>query len=458
MEDRLNVLLIVLDGARPDHFSCAGYERDTTPFLDRVASEGVRFEHAISTSPSSVAAHASLLTGLFASTHGAMEESPVLGPQHRLLPELLREAGYRTAAFCTNPWISPETGFRRGFDSFHTQGSARRFTGRATHYARKASDRVLGRADSGARRTNRALAEWLNAGDAPFFAFVHYAETRPPFRPPAPFDRRFAPRRYSANHIKAVSQDAAAYTAGAETASAEDVEILNALYDGELRYADMRLRELADDLVRRGLWDDTLLVVTADHGQNLGEHGLMNHALGLFDTALRVPLLVRCPSRVPAGFVVDELAQSTDVLPTILQLLGLPLDGVRVQGRALLADGRVTKGPGFAISEAFRPNLSPLYGRFPDFDGRAYDVRRKAIRTRREKFVWHSDEANEFYDLGRDSSERHNSIESEPDGAERLRRKLFDWLASVERAAATRPLADAGEVSEQPSERPGSVE
>ena len=136
MEDRLNVLLIVLDGARPDHFSCAGYERDTTPFLDRVASEGVRFEHAISTSPSSVAAHASLLTGLFASTHGATEESPVLGPQHRLLPEVLREAGYRTAAFCTNPWISPETGFRRGFDSFHTQGSARRFTGRATHVTR----------------------------------------------------------------------------------------------------------------------------------------------------------------------------------------------------------------------------------------------------------------------------------------------------------------------------------
>jgi arylsulfatase A-like enzyme len=458
MEDRMNVLLVVLDGARPDHFSCAGYRRETTPFLDRAASEGVRFEHAISTSPSSLAAHASLLTGLFAATHGATEESPLLGPQHRLLSEYLRGAGYRTAAFCTNPWVGPETGFRRGFDSFHTPRSARRFTGRATRYARKASDRVLGRVDSGARRTNRAVADWLNAGGAPFFAFVHYAETRPPFHPPAPFDRLFTPRQFSADRIEAVSQDAGAYMAGAETASAEDVAILNALYDGALRYADMRLRELADELARRRLWDDTLLVVTADHGQNLGEHGLLNHGLGLFDTALRVPLLVRCPGRVPAGFVVDELAQSTDVLPTILQLLGRPPDGARVQGRALLVDGSVTKGPGFAISEAFRPDLSALYGRFPDFDGRAYDMRRKAIRTRREKFVWRSDEANEFYDLVRDPGERHNSIESEPDSAERLRRRLFDWLSSVERTAARRPPAEAGEVGGRPGERPGSVE
>src|SRR5438045_4211719 len=121
MPDQLNVVLVVLDGARADHLSCAGYHRETTPFLDRVAREGVRFANMIATAAWTLPAHASLFTGLHAATHGATDERRFLSARHPLLPEYVKAAGYRTAAWCVNPWVSPETGFGRGFDAFFTQ-------------------------------------------------------------------------------------------------------------------------------------------------------------------------------------------------------------------------------------------------------------------------------------------------------------------------------------------------
>src|SRR5262249_7121168 len=246
---------------------------------------------------------------------------------------------------------------------------------------------------------------------------------------------------------------AAPSLAGGATMPAEDVAILNALYDGSLRYIDARLRETAEVLRARGVWDRTLYVVLGDHGEHLGEHHLMGHSYRLDDGVLRVPLLLRCPERVPRGFVVDELAQPTDVLPTVLQLLDLREESGRVPGRALIEDGRVTPGPGFAITETFRPNLTALRQRFPRFDPRPFDVRQKVIRTRREKFVWHSDEANELYDLAADPGERDNLIERQPARADVLRRQLFDWLASVEHFEATASNAEGVDSRESTVER-----
>ncbi len=458
MKEKLNVIIVVLDCARPDHFSCSGYSRETTPFLDKVAREGVRFTQAVSTAPWTLPSHASLLTGLFASTHGATDENRMLGPQHRRLPEYLKEAGYRTAAFCTNPWVSPETGFGRGFDCFHTQRLGGRFTRRAALYARKAGDRVLGRADSGARRTNSALLDWVGESDQPFCALVHYNETHLRFHPPAPYDRIFMRREFSAARIKAVNQDCNAYIAGAVPMSEEDFVILTALYDGELRYVDMRLKEVADALIAQGRWDQTLVIVTSDHGENLGEHGLMSHKFVLYDTLLRVPLIMRCPPRIPKGFIVEEAAQLTDVLPTVLAVLELGNADSRVQGRALLVEGQATPGPEFTIAEKFRPNLSAFRRRFPDFDTRPYDVRKKAIRTRREKFIWHSDEANEFYDLVRDPGEKENLIASAPERVEPLRRQLFDWLASIERFDADVQSPEMDALMREQLERLGYIE
>ena len=213
-----------------------------------------------------------LFTGLYSVTHGATDENRFLSSRHKRLPEYLKAAGYRTAAFCTNPWVSPETGFGRGFDAFFTQRYQGRVAARALFYGRKASDTLLRRNDSGARRTNLALRRWIAASDQPFFAFVHYNEPHLRYHLPPPYDRMFLPRGVTAARVRAVNQDSNAYMARQVEMTEQDFAILAALYDGELRYVDTRVREIADFLRARGAWDRTLFLVTADHGENLGEH------------------------------------------------------------------------------------------------------------------------------------------------------------------------------------------
>jgi arylsulfatase A-like enzyme len=457
MTDRLNVVLATAGGARADHISCYGYGRETMPFLDEVAREGVRFSRMIVVGPSSLQAHASLFTGLYAASHGATEESPFLSAHHKTLAEHLRAAGYRTAAFCTDPWVSPETGLGRGFDAFFTQRYHNRVAAYAISWGRRASSRLLRRGDAGARRTNHALRRWLLADDRPFFAFVHYNETQLPFHPPRPYDYMYLPRAVTGARVRALNQDIGKYFAGQLDMSEEDFVILRALYDGGLRYTDVRLREVADVLRAAGQWDRTLFIITGSHGQSLGEHGMIGDKRGLYDTLLRVPLVLRCPLHVPQGYVIAELAQTTDILPTILRILGLPVEDGTVHGRPLIEQGRATPGVGFAIAERFRPNLTRLQERFPELDIRPFDLRQKAIRTRREKFIWQSDEANQLYDVVEDPGEECNLIEDQPQRAEALRRQLFDWLASVEQFDET-PAAEAETLMRQPLRALGDVD
>ncbi len=453
MAERLNVLLVVIDGARADHLTCYGYARETTPFLDRVAREGVRFSNMVASAPWTLPAHASLMTGLHAVTHGATDENRFLAARHKRLPEYLKEAGYRTAAFCTNAWVSPETGFGQGFDAFFTQRYHGRVAARALFYGRKASDTLLRRNDSGARRTNRALRRWLAASDQPFFAFVHYNETHLRYQPPPPYDRLFLPRGVTAARARAVSQDWKKYVARQVDMTPQDRAILTALYDGALRYVDTRLREVAEFLDTRGDWNRTIVVITADHGENLGDHGLIGHKFSLHDTLLHVPLLLRCPQHIPQGFVIEELAQTTDVLPTILRLLDLTEDTGKIHGRALLEQGRATPGPPCTISERFRPNMAALMRRFPDSDLTPFDVRQKALRSKREKLIWRSDEANEFYDLVADPRETTNIIEREMARADAMRRQLFDWLAGVDKFEFEEPLSGPTALAGEPLHR-----
>lgn len=427
MADKLNVLLVLIEGARSEHLSVFGAKRRTTPFLEDVAADGVRFPHMLTVAPSTVSAHASLLSGLFPSAHGTHDENPLLEPDVPLLPEMFVAAGYRTAAFCTSQAVSPEAGFGRGFETFHTQRYQNRLADRAVHYGRRASDRLLRRSDAGGRRTNDALREWLPTGQQPFFAFVHFDEPRLPLRtnltPEPGFDVE-PPAR-----LAAAAQDVEAFLAERNPLAGDELAALRTFYDIALRYVDARIAEIAAMLQERGEWDRTLLVVTADHGQSFGEHGVLGDAAGLHDSLLRVPLLLRCPGRVPQGFVVDEIAQTVDVAPSILAAAGIPLPRP-MQGRALFAEGRATPGPEFAVAERFRPDLTGMQRRFPEVDVGRWDVRMKALRSRTEKFVWRSDEDNALYDLGADPDEKQNLIATAMERGDGMRAKLFDWFAS----------------------------
>jgi len=440
MTERRNVVLVVLGSARADHLSCYGYGRATTPFLDEVAQQGLRFHTVISCAAATLPAHASLLTGFYPVTHGATEETGMLVGRHRTLPQWLKAAGYRTAAFSTHPDVGPDTGFARGVDEFVTQRRHSRLATRAVSYGRRASDRLLRRQDAGARRTNEAFKDWLETVDGAYAAVVRYDDTSLPLGVPPAYAKRFLPADVSTARARELASQAEAYTTGAVEITRESQTVLTGLYDGALCYVDARVRELADILRERGDWDRTTFVVTADHGDHLGDHGQVGHSFGLSDAVLRIPLLIRSPSQVPQGFVVEDLAQNTDVLPTLLHLLGISADRERFQGRVLLERGRATAGPGFVIAERYRADLDALRQRCPGFDVRPVDVRLKAIRTKRDKFIWHSDEGNELYDLSADPDERVNLADTAVDRADELRRQLFDWLAAVDKFQADEPV------------------
>lgn len=419
--------MIVLDCGRADHLSCYGYGRETTPFIDGLAAAGVRFTQMITTAPWTLPAHASLFTGLYKSSHGATDEHRRLEPGRPTLAETLRAAGYATAGFCANPWVV-ETGLTRGFDHFFDHRPRVRRLARFSFARQQLGDALLRRRDSGGRRTNLAFERWLGRVPArrPFFAFVHYNELHLPYRPPPPFDRQFL-NGTPPSRVRAVNQDCNRQVAGEVAMDGEDFRILTALYDGELRYADTLVEQLVDTIARAHRRDDTLLIVTADHGENLGEHGAMSHKWVLFDTLLRIPLVLHAPALLPAGSVSDALVQSTDILPTVTRLLDVPtppVEGVPLAG----PQGLLPVERAFTVSEKFRPNLRVFRERYPRFDADRHDVRKRALRTHAHKYIWHSDGRETLYDLAADPGETEDVSRAEPARTAKLRAQLEEWM------------------------------
>ncbi len=429
-----NFVVLILDCTRADHLSCYGYERETSPFLDSLAARGTRFANMVSAAPWTLPSHGALFTGTYSAAHGATDEHRYLSPDLVTLPEILKEAGYATGAFCCNPWVSPETGFDRGVDHFYT-GRPNHAAARPVMIARKIIDVLTGRRDSGSFRTNRAFGSWVESrpADTPFFAFVHYNETHLHFHPPARYRKMFTEELDTPARIRALNQDCNAYIAGAVEMTDDDFRLLTALYDAELRYADSRVERMAAELDRLGRLDDTVFVISADHGENLGDHGMMSHKFCVYDTLLRVPLVMAGPG-VPAGEVSEAQVQNVDIMPTLAALAGARLpDNGQVAGKPLVVDGKLGSGHDYVFSERYRPNLGSFRKQFPDFDASLVDVRKRSVSDGRSKFIWHSDGRHEFYDLAADAGETRNVLGEQAENAARLERVLYDWLAVVER-------------------------
>ena len=425
-----NILILVLDCARADHFSCYGYERPTTPFIDGLAARGTRFTNMVSSAPWTLPSHASLFTGMYSAFHGATDESRKLAPGATTIAELLSGHGYQTAAFCANPWVSPETGFDRGIDHFFTN-RPRHPGARYRQILQKAWDVAMRRRDSGSFHTNRAAGRWLGSLDSgrPFFAFVHYNETHLKFHPPARYRRMFTAATDS--RIRRLNQDCNAYIAGTAAMTDDDFQLLTALYDGELRFADSRFEQLAALIEGVGRLENTIFVVLADHGENLGDHGMMSHKFSLYETLLRVPLVMAGPG-VPAGQVSEGLVQNVDVFSTLASLVGLPeSDYSNVHGRAAIVAGHLQDGRDYVFSERYRPNLSVFKKRYPDFDTSLIDVRKRSVCDGREKLIWHSDGRHEFYDLVDDPAEARNLAAQRSQDVSRLEGVLSRWIEDV---------------------------
>jgi arylsulfatase A-like enzyme len=406
-----NVLLVVLDAASARHFRCYGYERATTPEIDRLAAEGVLFEQAYTPAVYTLSAIASLWTSLHHDQHHAgVRHSEPLPAGSLTVPELLRVRGVHTAGFVANPSAGRPFGLDRGFAEFHELYRERgRFVG-------------VPRAEAFRPLLERFLAEQSGVGR--FFAYVHFIEPHFPYDPQPPFDTLFgndAPlpesARRSQEWIRAVN-------AGASATPAQRDHLVR-LYDGNLAAVDRELGRLRALLEASGLLERTVLIVTADHGEALGEHGFIGHAPQVYEEAVHIPLVVRFPKGVAAaGARFNGFVDLLDLGPTLLDLFDVDWpDGVPpLEGRSLLPMVAGAPGKPSVVSRSMAER--PVFG----------------LREGRYKFV-HSlrDGRSELYDLASDPGEQSDLADAEPLNVEFHRQTLYRWLDRLARASPISP-------------------
>ncbi len=322
----MNIVLLVVDTLRADHLSTYGYHRDTSPHLTALATRGVRFDRCFAQNNATHPSFTTLMTGLHPLNHGIVGHMGRRQLDNRIpvLAEVLRENGYRTCAVDTmGRW------FRRGFDDYRRYVFDQRETG-PMRSGEQANDLAID------------LLRQANRGDRPFFLFVHYWDPHTPYLPPSPFDRLFEQDGAPDSGLQgsAALSPAFAFQPLARylrrwMGDAPSLDAVVACYDAEVAYTDHCVGRLLDELDAPGLRDDTLIVVTGDHGESLGEHGIYYDHHGLYDPQLRVPLIVSQPSQLPEGTVVDAVVRHLDVAPTILDLAGLagrmPCEGVSLR-------------------------------------------------------------------------------------------------------------------------------
>jgi len=324
-----NVLVIVLDTLRADHLSSYGYERATTPHLDQLAAEGTLFQSAFAPSSWTLPTHATLLTGRAVSEHRADSMRPFLDETYPTLGEFLSSKGFVTAAFSANKWwVTRNTGLDRGFLHFEDYYSpatdvllrsplgsevAVRFFRVTTRLGYR---NTMGR--KRAEHVNRDFLAWLDGNqDRPFFVLLNYIDTHTPYLSPPPFHTKYMDPQQRAQESKDRMEPWELPRENVE----DKIPLWVAAYDGALSYTDAELGRLLDDLRRRGLLDNTLVIVTSDHGEAFGEHGLFQHTHSLYKEVLHVPLILRLPGAVPEAYRVAEPVSLQDLPATIASLL-----------------------------------------------------------------------------------------------------------------------------------------
>lgn len=317
---RPNVLLVSIDSLRADHVHAYGYERETTPTIDALASEGARFETVLSPTSWTLPAHMTMLTAMPPEQHGVIKSKRALRPRALTLAEVLAASGYATAGFVSGAYLQTAHGYAQGFDVYDTS------------VLRGKEEEA--RADITSPEIVRLAQAWLQRWSEekprpPFFLFVHLYDVHFDYVPPPPYDTMFDLRAPEA------PGGSKAYDQILPGMNRTDLDRILALYDGEIRWTDTHLGHLIDALRALHVLDDTIVVVTSDHGEEFLDHDWRGHSNTLYDEALKVPLVMRYPPKIPAGRVVEEQVRLVDLAPTILGLAGIrapPKFGSRSSG------------------------------------------------------------------------------------------------------------------------------
>ena len=435
-----NVILISLDTTRADHLGCYGWHRNTSPHLDRLAAQGTVFERCFSPWIPTHPAHTTMLTGCDVMRHqivaqGAKTE---LSPDVKTLAELLRAEGYWTgAADNLGRWFS------RGFDLYQGYKWAQDPEGgwRKGEAVSASAVEVL----------NTAAAQ-----DRPFFLFFHYWDAHTPYLPPAPFSRMFYggdekdPAHRSMEPV--LNFPPFMWYFRQWMGDVTDIEFPKAQYDAEIAYMDACLQRVFQRLDELGLAEGTLVVITADHGEELDEHGMWFDHHGLYDTNVHVPLILRMPGTVPAGMRVPDQVRLVDIVPSVLELLGKEEVAARegLQGRSFIP----------AFSRSLGGGTVPTI-----FLTECTWMRKRAVRTPEWKLIVARDHPDlhgcppvELYDLQSDPGEQRNVAETRPEVVSALRGELDHWLETRQRETGLPDPVEQQEITLRQIGKPPEVQ
>lgn len=429
-EARPNVVVIVLDTTRRDHFGAYGDRRGLTPRFDAFAREATLYEDALTPSEWTVPNHATLFTGLAPAVHGAsFATHRWLAEENVTLAERLRDAGFETIGFSANRYLVTSN-LQQGFERFELTVP---FKGSRFHALATLLGWPSRAADAGSTRTVEELGRWLAARDGarPFLLFVNLIEPHAPYTPTW---RERRARLPAGTGVLAAAQLGRRFAAPEALARGEaldphDAETIRALYAAEVAYQDRRFGEILDRLAAAVDLDRTVVVVTADHGENLGDGLRWDHAFAVNEALVHVPLAIRFPARFPKGARVAGQCGLVDVAPTLLELLGLdPLDGS--EGRSLLPDRFVPRELAYLESFPFWDHLAAM----ATATGMQRDVSRftrsrQAVRTLDWKLVRTSDGRETLRDLHADPEEVGDASAAHPEVVARLAPELRRWIA-----------------------------
>ena len=457
---RPDIVLVVLDTVRAESLSLYGHQRPTTPFLEELAGSSTVFERAYAASCWTVPSHATLFTGMEPAEHRVGGEQASLDAvEAPTLAQRLADAGYATAGVSANPWVGPAFGFDRGFEQFHcgwkfVQSGVDVASQSITQGGQPVGEKLRMALRSGpltalATAPNYAYARWRRTGrftpfrmvrrllrmqsqaaaGNPFFGFLNLLDAHLPYIPPRSTRGAIGvPKGW-----EKVPQRAWPYVGGIQPMSERDFDVLRRLYDAEIAYLDRALRKLVTALERSGR--PTLLVITSDHGENIGEHELMDHQFSLHDTLIKVPLLVRYPDRADAGLRRDELVGLGDVHATLLAAAGADHEGAPLPG----PPGGSRRPHITADYLRPQPPVSRLRGHFPDGDFTRCDRSLRAlVRDDGRKLIWASDGRHEEYDLRADPFEQRSLYDAASSAA---------LVTELEAAFGRSGAAPAGEVA-----------
>jgi len=421
------ILLITLDTTRWDHLSCYGYPRESTPTIDRLAEEGMRYERAVSPSSWTLPAHASLFTGMLPTHHsahfGSDENAKVdeivgfsfytLHPMVPTLAEELGKAGYATCGIIAGPTISSRFGMGRGFD----------------HY-----DDRLPKTDIPERRADEisSLAiHWLkehhiSQSAKPFFLFLNYFDPHNPYQAPEPWgDQDVTDDVYNIRNSRYDE-----VFRGNRDLTDDEREILLKQYEDEIRFMDSEIGSLFDEMRRLGMYDSTLIVVVSDHGESFGEHRLLEHGRALYEELIRVPLIVKYPSHDKRQGVVRRRVSTAGIMPTILNYIGHPVPGT-------VTVGALDETNHMLAAEVFRDIV--WTGRY----GKRFDMDQKAVYEGDYKWIWRSNGEPELYKVSDDPGEKNNLYGTLPELENRFQLRLRSLIEeSTQLSSLTIPELD----------------